>query len=116
MKELAHLGKINYDIAEKAVLDGDLEGNAMFRLWAKIFQDNHMLQDTCIEDGSIDTRTHKIFRALEEACYQFDLGKPIWLDKNITEFKRLRKTRFNSDNFIETINFDYLEIQIIEED
>ena len=75
-----------------------------------------MLRDTCITDESADTRTHKIFRALEEACYEFDLGKPIWLDKNIREFKRLSKTRFNSDNFIETINFDFLEIQIIEED
>lgn len=75
-----------------------------------------MLQDTCISDESADTRTHKVFRALEEACYEFDLGKPIWLDKNIAEFKRLSKTRFNSDNFIETVNFDYLEIQIIEED
>ena len=88
----------------------------MFRLWAKVFQNNHMLRDICIADESIDTRTHKVFRALEEACYQFDLGKPIWLDKNISEFKRLRKTRFNCDNFIESINFDYLEIQIIEED
>ena len=38
----------------------------MFRLWARTFQNNHMLQDTCIEDGSDDTRTHKIFRALDE--------------------------------------------------
>lgn len=29
----------------------------MFRLWAKIFQNNHMLKDICIEDGSDDTRT-----------------------------------------------------------
>lgn len=75
-----------------------------------------MLQDSCIADSSDDTRTHKVFRALEEVCYQFDLAKPIWLDKNISEFKRLSKTRFTRDNFIETINFDYLEIQIIEED
>lgn len=88
----------------------------MFRLWAKIFENNHMLQDACIEDDSSDTRTHKVFRALEEACYQFDLGKPIWLDKNISEFKRMSKTRFNRDNFIEPISFDFLEIQIIEED
>ena len=88
----------------------------MFRMWVKIFQDNHMLRDICIADESADTRTHKIFRALEEACYQFDLGKPIWLDKNIKEFKRLGKTRFNRDNFIEEISFDHLEIQIIEED
>ena len=88
----------------------------MFRLWGKIWKNNHLLTDTTICDDTEDTRTHKIFHALDEICLQFDLGKPIWLDKNITEFKRLRKTRFNSDNFIETINFDYLEIQIREVD
>lgn len=88
----------------------------MFRLWAKIFKDNHMLQDTVIEDASDDTRTHKIFRALEEACYQFDLGKPIWLDVTVSDFSRHAKARFYQDNFVESIEFDYLEIQIIEED
>ncbi len=88
----------------------------MFRLWAKIFKDNHMLQDTCIADGSEDTRTHKIFRALDQVCYEFDLGKPIWLDKTVTEFKRHDKARFTQDNFIEEIPFDYLEIHVIEED
>ena len=38
------------------------------------------------------------------------------LDKNIKEFKKMDKTRFDSDNFIEEIDFDYLEIHVIEED
>ncbi len=88
----------------------------MFRLWAKVFKDNRMLKDTVICDDSLDTRTHKIFRALDEVCYQFDLGKPIWLDATITEFKRHDKARFSQDNFIESIEFDYLEIHVIEED
>lgn len=88
----------------------------MFRLWARTFKDTHMQQDICIEDDSADTRTHKIFRALDTICYHFDLGKPIWLDKTINDFKRHSKTRFTQDNFIESINFDYLEIQVIEED
>ena len=88
----------------------------MFRLWAKIFKDNHLVKDTVTEDDRDDTRTHKIFKALDEVCYQFDLGKPIWLDSNIVDFKRHDKTRFTRDNFIEDINFDYLEIQVIEED
>lgn len=88
----------------------------MFRLWAKIFRDNRMLQDTVICDASEDTRTHKVFRALDEVCSQFDLGKPIWLDANISDFKRHRKTRFLQDSFVEQVDFDYLEIQIIEED
>ena len=88
----------------------------MFRLWGKIFKDNNMLRDTVIEDDRNDTRTHKIFDSLDQICYDFDLGKPIWLDSNIQEFKRHNKTRFYQDSFIEEIPFDYLELQVIEED
>ena len=87
----------------------------MFRLWGKIWKDNHLVQDTVICDTSDDTRTHKIFHALDEICYIFDLSKPIWLEHNIKEFQRHDKTRFRNDNFIDSIEFDYLEIQIIEE-
>ena len=88
----------------------------MFRLWAKTFKDNHMLQDTVIEDNSTDTRTHKVFHALDEVCYRFDLGKPIWLDVTVQDFRRHAKARFYQDNFVKSIEFDYLEIQVIEED
>lgn len=88
----------------------------MFRLWAKIFKDNHLLQDTVIQDTSTDTRTHKVFHALDKVCYQFDLSKPIWLNTTINDFSRHAKARFYQDNFVETIEFDYLEIQVIEED
>lgn len=88
----------------------------MFRLWAKIIQDNHLIKDTVICDGSNDTRTHKIFRALDEIVCQFDLGKPIWLDVTVNDFKKHARTRFYQDNFIEAIDFDFLEIQVLEED
>lgn len=88
----------------------------MFRLWAKEWKDNRMVRDITICNDDNDTRTHKIFKALEEACYQFDLSVPIWLDVNIREFKRVAKTRFTKDSFIESVPFDYLEIQVIEED
>ena len=88
----------------------------MFRLWAKIFKDNRMLKDTVICDDSQETRTHKVFHALDEICYQFDLGKPIWLDATVNEFKKHDKARFYQDNFIEKIDFDFLEIHVIEED
>lgn len=88
----------------------------MFRLWAKLLKDNHLLKDTVIINDTEETRTHKVFQALEEVCYEFDLGKPIWLDVNISEFKLHSKTRFSKDSFVEEISFEYLEIQVIEED
>jgi hypothetical protein len=88
----------------------------MFRLWARTFKNNHMIKDTVICDDTRDTRTHKVFNAVEKVCYEFDLGKPIWLDSNINDFKKHNKTRFTRDCFIEDIDFDFLEIQVIEED
>lgn len=88
----------------------------MFRMWGKIWRDNHMVKDTviCMTDYSI-SRTTMVFQSLDDICYQFDLGKPIWLDANITDFQRHDKTRFSQDSFIESVEFDYLEIQVIEE-
>ena len=82
----------------------------MFRMWGKIWKDNHLIKDTvaCISDYSL-SRTQMVFQALDEICYTFDLSKPIWL------FQVHDKTRFSQDNFIEQIDFDYLEIHVIEE-
>ena len=88
----------------------------MFRLWGKLWKDNRLLKDTTYCEDSSDTRTHKVFKGLDSFCYEFDLGRPIWLDSNIKEFKHHCKARFYQDNFIEEIPFDYLEIQVIEED
>jgi len=52
---------------------------------------------------------------IDDICYQFDLSKPIWLDSTVADFKKHDKTRFTQDNFIDRIDFDYLEIHVIEE-
>lgn len=88
----------------------------MFRLWGKIWKNNHLIKDYVAVEDSDDTRTHKVFHCLEQICYEFDLEQPIWLDGNIKDFQRISKTRFRQDSFIETVDFDYLEIQVIEED
>ncbi|MCD8109128.1 MAG: hypothetical protein LUE14_03385 [Clostridiales bacterium] len=88
----------------------------MFCLWAKEWKDNRMVRDLTVCDDSDDTRTHKVFHALDEVCYAFDLGKPIWLDATVKEFQRHAKARFYQDSFIENISFDFLEIHVIEED
>lgn len=89
----------------------------MFRLWGKIWKDNHLIQDITVCDAAEDkNRTKKVFDAVNEICYAFDLGNPIWLESNIDDFKRRDKTRFTKDSFIEEIEFDYLEIQMLEED
>lgn len=86
------------------------------RIWVKEFKNNRLLKDIVIEDTSGETRTHKVYKALDEACLAFDLTRPIWLKLNQNDFLLHAKTRFRQDNFVEPIDFDYLEFQVIEED
>ena len=87
----------------------------MFRMWGKLIRDNRLLRDRVIEDDREETRTHKVFGALTALCREFDLAEPIWFDANIKEFQRLSRTRFRAENFAEEIDFDHLEIQVLEE-
>ena len=88
----------------------------MFRMWGKLWKDNHLLKDHVAENCDYSlSRTAMVFQAVEEICQEFDLSQPIWLDANINEFKRHDRTRFRQDSFIESIEFDYLEFHVIEE-
>lgn len=86
------------------------------RTWGKLIKDNRIIKDIVIENYENDTRTHKVFDAVDKMCHEFDLSRPIWLDSTAAEFKRHAKCRFYPDNFIDSIEFDYLEIQVLEED
>ena len=88
----------------------------MFRLWVKKWKDTHLLEDLVIRDNTQDTRTHNVFHALVKGCMEMDLAVPAWLDLQIRDFQRHAKCRFTQDCFIEQIDFDYLEIHVIEED
>ena len=86
------------------------------RIWFKEMKGTHLLDDIMIEDDSEDTRTHKVMNALEKACYELELARPIWLDQTIKDFKKHARARFTQDSFVEELPFDYFEIQVVEED
>lgn len=93
------------------------KGEILMRIWGKCFYHNRLVQDSVVENNDTSmSRTQKVLQALQSFCNTFDLSIPIWLNTNITEFQRIAKTRFRQENFIETIDFDFLEIQVIEED
>lgn len=89
----------------------------MFRVWGKMIKENRLVKDhvVCIDDVSM-RRTQKVYAALDELCQEFNLSRPIWLEMNQKEFLNFAKTRFTADSFMEEIEFDYLEFQVIEED
>ena len=89
----------------------------MFRSWAKMFHENRLIKDMEVQNGDSQlNRTRKVYKAIEEICVAFDLAQPIWLQQTISDFQQHDKCRFTKDNFMEEIDFDYLEIEMLEED
>lgn len=89
----------------------------MFRLWGKVYKNNNIILDTviCIDDKKMPFEV-QVDQALFDICLKFDLQKPLWLKDNHKDFKQFMRTSFRKDHFIEQINFDYLEIEVIESD
>lgn len=54
--------------------------------------------------------------ALEEACRKLDISHPIWLDKNEREWEEFGQTRFLPDAFLDSVDFDRMEIEYIDPD
>ncbi|MCR5586012.1 MAG: hypothetical protein K6F77_00580 [Lachnospiraceae bacterium] len=86
------------------------------RIWFKFYKKGRLVKDNTVEDFSELNRTKKIFAAVDKVCMEEDLSHPTWLEKNIDEFKRSSKTRFTQDSFIDEIDFDFMEISVLEED
>ena len=53
---------------------------------------------------------------LEEACRKLDIGRPIWLDKHQREWDEFGLTRFLPDDFLESVDFQRMEIEFIDPD
>lgn len=89
----------------------------MYRLWGKIITNNDIKDDYVFElEASELSKAEKLKKGIEALCYHFDLTRPMWFSDNESGIKQIGKTRFIDHHFIEPINFDYLEIEILEDD
>ena len=80
-------------------------------LWLRTIKHQRMdLQhvEPCTRDNPQD--------ALEESCRKLDISRPIWLDKHEREWEEFGQTRFLPDDFLESVDFQRMEIEFIDPD
>ena len=83
----------------------------MPRLWARIIKKHRIDRQAtaeCPREGVED--------ALTELCHEFDIPRPIWLNKHQREFDEFRRTQFLPEHFMEDVPFQRLEIEFLEDD
>ncbi len=83
----------------------------MPRLWARIINKHRIARQAtadCTFEGAED--------ALTELCREFDIPRPLWLNKHEREFADFRRTQFLPEHFMEDAPFERLEIEFLEYD
>ena len=82
----------------------------MARLWLKVIKDHRMREQftaPCVWGEEKEV--------LVELCKQADLPCPLWLNKHETEYGRFHRTSFSPEHFVESVDFDKLEIEFLDD-
>ncbi len=84
------------------------------KIWAKTIRDEKISRDLIYEYQHIDSLDDFIF-AMQEICGQMDIPTPVCTRVNFTHFAMFNNTRFKERDFVESINFDILDIEAVPE-
>jgi len=77
-------------------------------VWVKLISDNKVIRqdmEPCEYKNAAE--------ALNTLCERMDISRPLWLAKNNREWHVFFRTRFNPDQFLDTVTFDRMEMEWI---
>lgn len=88
----------------------------MFRLSGKIVKKSNIIEHYVFEmSKDAHSLEELLLKGIEYLCNRFDIGNPMWLSDNTLDMNQVNKTKFKAHHFIEEIDFDYFEIEYLEE-
>lgn len=87
----------------------------MYKLWAKKIKDNRIINQIVVSNKDNMSNEEKRVKCMDEICKNFDLSVPVWLNKHHMEFSQFKYVTLYSEDFIDDIDFDKLEIELIDD-
>lgn len=87
----------------------------MLTIWGKLYRKNKCIaSDTFI--SSADDISAALVESMEHFGRRFDMEVPMWTSKHTKEFGGFQTVRFTKDDFVDKINFDRFEMQVLDQD
>ena len=82
-------------------------------LTGKLYVENKRVREELVTDGGGDKSFRdSLEKCLIDLCATLEIPVPLWMKKNTRELAVFRKTFFSSEQFIEKVWFDKLEIKL----
>ena len=88
----------------------------MMKIWAKVLTDHKIMNETVREFSSARPSDMEGWSVLlHELCQDLDLCRPVILKKHVNDLKQFSRVVFKPADFIESVDFDEFEIEVIPE-
>ena len=86
----------------------------MYKLWITTVVDGRITRSLLADWSITHTEDKALTIALDGACNELDLSRPIIMKKHINEISLFHRTRFLPEHFIENVDFDRMEVEVFE--
>ncbi|MBR7135702.1 MAG: hypothetical protein IKD14_01085 [Clostridia bacterium] len=85
----------------------------MIKLWAKTYKNHRIVKQTTfiVRDSKLDYS--QFFDYVAQMCHELDSPTPIIIKDNIFNFAKFNFVKFVAGDFIETVDYDYLMIELV---
>lgn len=83
------------------------------KVWGRIRKNNKTIDECVVEisEKSVEEISDWT-EPIGELCHELDLSRPIILQKHIDDFNKFSHTYFKPRDFVESVDFDRLEIEL----
>jgi len=78
------------------------------RLWVRLMKRHRVERDALIE-----CEHDAAEEALRELLPKLDLSQPMWLPRHHQDWEEYSLTRFRPEHFVDSVDFDYMEVSFI---
>jgi hypothetical protein len=86
----------------------------MYKLWAKKISKHKIINSVTVKNKEDISPINKRDKCLKEICQKLDISMPIWLKKHETEFSQFKYVTFYPQDFVDEVDFDKLEIELLD--
>ena len=84
------------------------------KIWAKTVKDEKISRDILFEYEHI-TNLDEFVSTMQQICEQLDIPTPVATHVNLRHFVMFNNTRFKPREFVESVDFDMLDIEAVPE-
>lgn len=83
------------------------------KIWARLIIEGKNVKDTLYEDGySLTLKSYE--NMLRKVAYLLDIPSPVTMQIHFNAFKQFNIHKFTADDFVESFDYDALEIECYE--